>query len=177
MKTRKLNGFRVLGLAAVLALVLSACTINLGNSGESSNSPEAASNELLQEASGASEKQNYLNQLQGLSQRETDILSKYDSVSGENYTDDETLYYTLMELIPDVQQFIGDLEAITPTDPLLAEIQKTLVDGWNLQSKGFTLAAAALADQDLSKIAEANEALAQGRALLRTGSQKVSSLN
>ena len=98
-------------------------------------------------------------------------------MSGENYTDDETLYYTLMELIPDVQQFIGDLEAITPTDPLLAEIQKTLVDGWNLQSKGFTLAAAALADQDLSKIAEANEALAQGRALLRTGSQKVSSLN
>ena len=175
-----INGLRSIIAFAVsvfLAIALSGCTVNVGVPNES-DSGSSASNEANEETSASySGTQEYVSQMQALSGQELDILTRYDSVTGENFTDDLTMFNTLMDLLPDLQSFISAVEAIRPTDSKLATLHETYVEGWNLQSKGMTLAAAALQQQDISKLAEANDYLAQGRSLIASFAQEFASLN
>ncbi|WP_296630416.1 hypothetical protein [Rhodoluna sp.] len=173
MSRRSLIG-TVVGIA--ISVCLCSCTINVGGAGavDSSSSQSGASE--TNEGTDQALINEYLGNLAALGQEESAILNTYDSVSGENYTDDLTMYNTLISLLPRVQSFIAELEALTPSDETLSLIHNDLVTGWNLQSKGMTLAVAALKEQDVSKIAEGNEALAEGRALLRKAAQKTAEL-
>lgn len=160
----------------MVAALLSGCTINVGTTAGSNETNSASNLTVKESSSNEKEIEDYLDKLRALAAREANILEKYDSVTGENYTDDLTLYNTVVDLLPEVRGFISQLEEIMPTDESLAAIHKDYVDGWNLQFKGMTLSAAAVQEQDFSKVAEANDALAQGRALLRSFSQKIASL-
>jgi LysM repeat protein len=164
-------------VSVFIGVALSGCTVNVGVP----NGPDSgysASNEANDETSASySGTQEYVSQMQALSGQELDILTRYDSVTGQNFTDDLTMFNTLMDLLPDLQNFISTIEAIRPTDSKLAALHKTYVEGWNLQAKGMTLAAAALQQQDISKLAEANDYLAQGRSLLASFAQEFASLN
>lgn len=109
----------------------------------------------------------YSRALSQLQATEASLIERYDSVTGANYTDDVTLYEELLTLLPDVQAFITELEAVPTGTPEIAAMHEILIDAWNEQARGMTLSIAALEQQDFDKIAEANEALSQGRSLLR----------
>lgn len=176
MGTKKENCIGAIGISALLVVTLSGCTVNVGVPNGSSFAPSESVESSEEASTSSSAIKDYVRQIQALAGQESDILARYDSVTGENYTDDATMFNTLMELLPDIQSFIAKLEAVRPTDSKLAEIHKTCVEGWNLQSKGMTLAAAALQEQDLSKMAEANDFLSQGRSLLSSFAQEIADL-
>ena len=105
--------------------------------------------------------------LKGLAKPEAKLLSRYGAVTGSNYKDDETTYRALVALVPDVNEFIGRIEAITPKDAKLSKAVSLFAQGWNAQAEGMMLSIAAIETQDYAKAAQANKALAKGRALIR----------
>ncbi|MFM5905421.1 MAG: hypothetical protein ACKORF_04885 [Micrococcales bacterium] len=157
-------------LVSVLLAIVSAvtgCTVNNYATGAKSGAGSVSVEENTQKLPSKIEIASYREKVLALGFTESDLLDRYGSVTGENYVDDATTYEELVSLLPDVQAFIGELEAINPANQELHAIHQEFVDGWNFQAKGMTLVTAALEEQDTSKIAEGNDALAKGRALLR----------
>lgn len=111
-----------------------------------------------------SELKSYKNQLSNLIKAETEIVNGWSSVSGKNYTTDEAMYNKLVILLPKVNAFIGRIEAIQPNNSKIYNAHRLYVDGWNYQFQGFTMAMAALENQDYSQMTQANSYLAKGRA-------------
>lgn len=140
-----------------------------------SGAPESAAPEGGEQAAVVNSDQfdAYMELMSGLGDREATLLERYEAVSGENYTDDATMYSALIELLPDVQAFIADLEGASPPAGPIAAAHEVVVEGWNLQSEGMTLAASAIEKQDLSVMAQGNEKLADGRAKLRVAQSQM----
>jgi hypothetical protein len=91
-------------------------------------------------------------------------ISAYESVSGENYSDDQTMYDALLnDVIPTYTEFIKELESVSIEEEELKEIHEIYIEGANLQLQGFNKIVEALEAQDASIIDEANEILADGR--------------
>jgi hypothetical protein len=153
-------------IAILSACALTGCTVNVGSNGAANLNP-GTSSQAQDSGSTSAQISAYKSALKSLASRESDIIDRYDAVSGENYTDDQTMYLAVQGILPDLQLFIGDLEAITPEGAELQAIHENYVEGWNLQAKGMTLVVSALENQDSSQVAEANDALAQGRKLIR----------
>ena len=59
---------------------------------------------------------NYINtELPTVADLETEAMQKYESVTGDNYTDDFVLYETLSnEIIPTYRKFVEGLEELKP---------------------------------------------------------------
>lgn len=163
----KINTLR-LSLLATLTMLLAGCTIQvMAPEAPSPAATQSSTNEeVVVEESGPSALaiEQYRVDASTLYDTEIALIERYDSVSGANYTDDATMYAELIELVPDIQRFILELESITPSDPELAAMHAKWVKGWNDQAKGMTLTIQAIVDQDYELAAEANDALAQGRA-------------
>jgi len=111
-----------------------------------------------------SELKAYKAQLSKLVKAETEIINGWSSVSGTNYTTDEAMYNKLVTMLPKVNAFIGRVEAIQPNNSKLYKAHRLYVDGWNYQYQGFTMAMAALENQDYSQMTQANSYLSKGRA-------------
>jgi len=109
------------------------------------------------------EYQAYINSMQTLVKAENSILTKYGSVTGDNYTDDETMYDVLTDLAPEMNRFIARVEKIQPKNTTLRSIHKIYISGWNLQFEAVLLTLEALEDQSYAGMAKANKALSQGR--------------
>lgn len=110
-----------------------------------------------------SEYQSYVNSLRKLASAENSITRKWDSVTGNNYTDDETQYEVVYDLLPEVTRFIARIEKIQPKNSTLRSIHKIYIYSWNLQLEGMTLQLQALTEQNFAIAAQANKALSQGR--------------
>lgn len=149
-----------------IALLTSCSAGQTISDGFSQGQDSAGSEESTNGASGI-EQSDYKASMMQLADTETYLLDAYGAVTGDNYSDDLTLYNALVDLVPEVQSFIGEIEEINPTSPELRAVHELYLEAWNLQSKGMTLFIAALEAQDYEKVAEANEALADGRALMR----------
>jgi hypothetical protein len=111
-----------------------------------------------------SELKAYKAQLTKLIKAETEIVNGWSSVSGSNYTTDEAMYNKLVTLLPKVNAFIARVEAIQPNNSKIYNAHRLYVDGWNYQYQGFTMAMAALENQDYSQMTQANSYLSKGRA-------------
>ncbi len=159
----------------LLALSLTGCTVqvNLPESNSGGNS-ENTSQEAGDVSSDAFAE--YQAQIVPLAVEEESLIARYDSVSGDNYTDDLTMYTELVDMVPDVRSFITQIEAIMPSDPELARLHEIYVDAWNSQYAGFTMIIDALEKQDYGIMTEANELLAEGRSLMREYIDGVSEL-
>ena len=120
---------------------------------------------MAQAASKVSKKeyQAYMNSMQTLVKAENSILTKYGSVTGDNYTDDETMYDVLKDLAPEMSRFISRVEKIQPKNTTLRSIHKIYISGWNLQFEAVLLTLEALEDQSYAGMAKANKVLSQGR--------------
>lgn len=112
---------------------------------------------------------NYLNEeLPGIGEMEAEVINKYDSVTGDNYTDDETLYNALNEeIIPLYSDFIDELESIEIKDKDLRAIHEGYIEAVNQQSGAFNKMITALENQDAALIEEVNEILNQSRKAMR----------
>jgi len=160
------------------ALSLAGCTVQVNVPGNESAPTEEKTNTTEEVSSGASQDalDEYRSQIALLVEEEESILSRYASVSGENYADDLTMYTELVDMVPDVRDFIAKIEAIMPTDPEIARVHDIYVEAWNAQASGFTMTIDALEKQDIGIATEANQYLAEGRSLMRQYIQEVGSL-
>ena len=105
---------------------------------------------------------------------ETRLLNRYNAVTGANYKDDYTTGYALIDLLPDVNNFINRLESLSPQDAKLQAAVNLWVDGWNKQAEGISLCIDAIDKQDYSVMARANAKLSEGRKILRRANQALS---
>ncbi|SOC08714.1 hypothetical protein SAMN05880501_105127 [Ureibacillus xyleni] len=111
---------------------------------------------------------NYLDDIVVLAPEEERLIGLYDSVTGVNYVDDETMYYTLVdEVLPGYRQFVIDLEAIMPKNQEIRDLHETYIDAANIQYNAFAIMIAALEEQDSNKMTEANQGLDEARQLIR----------
>lgn len=102
--------------------------------------------------------------------KEAKALDLYESVRGENYTDDETMYYTIKnEVIPAYRDFIDELEPISGKlkTAEVREVHEKYIEAANTQFTGFMLILSALENQDFNEMAKANEKLDKAKKLLR----------
>ncbi|QFT90903.1 hypothetical protein FIU87_19845 [Bacillus sp. THAF10] len=111
----------------------------------------------------------YVNEdLQSVSEMELEAIDSYDSVSGDNYTDDWTMYETIDSItIPAYEEFIAKLEDIKPKTEELRAIHNLYIEGSNAQMQGFKMILVAIDLQSHDKIFEANEKLDEGRTKIR----------
>lgn len=156
-----------IGSMALLASMLTSCSAAQGFSDGFSAGVDGSISEGSEVGASASEIADYKDSMIRMADQEAYLLEQYAAVTGENFTDDLTLYNVLVDLVPEVVTFIGEMEEINPSAPNLKALHDVYLKAWNLQSKGMTLSIAALEAQDYEKIAEANEALSEGRALMR----------
>lgn len=105
-----------------------------------------------------------------LSVTEAKLIGRYEAVTGKNYRDDYTTGMALVDLLPDVNTFIGKLEALSPKDKKLKSAVDLWVKGWNKQAEGLSLIIGALDQQDYELLAKGNSALASARATLKKAS-------
>lgn len=114
---------------------------------------------------------NYINvELPKIAQKETDAVNLYESVTGDNYTDDNTLYNALKDqVVPQYRDFTTELESLSAnikTDEV-RKIHESYIEACNLQLSAFTTMIAAIENQDYKIISEANDKLAKARSLIR----------
>ncbi|CAG9620167.1 hypothetical protein [Sutcliffiella rhizosphaerae] len=111
----------------------------------------------------------YVNvELLEISSIEREAIDSYSSVSGENYTDDWTMYETMDTIsIPTYESFVVKLESIRPQTKELREIHEIYIEGSNAQLQGFKMIRVALKLQSHDKVFEANELLDKGRTKIR----------
>lgn len=110
----------------------------------------------------------YLDAVGQFAAQEEYVIGVYSSVTGENYVDDETMYYALLdEVIPGYRQFTTNLETIMPTHPQVRELHEKYIEAANLQYGAFTLMLSALEAGDAQTMQEANAMLDEARRLLR----------
>lgn len=120
----------------------------------------------------------YINDsLPSLAEQELEAIELYESVSGPNYIDDETMYYTIFdEVIPKYGDFIDDLEKIEVKTDELNEIHELYIEAANLQNSAFLTIITALEEQNSEKINEANGKLTDARKMIRDYQKKLSTL-
>ena len=105
----------------------------------------------------------YVNKyLPEVADKESKALDSYASVQGDNYTDDETMYYTIQnEVIPVYRKFIDELEPISEklkTTEVKA-LHEKYIEAANTQFNAFMLILSALENQDYNQMIEANQKL------------------
>lgn len=121
---------------------------------------------------------NYINtDMKPLAAKEQKVLDDYDSVTGNNYTDDETLYNKLIdEILPEYRDFISELEGINIETKELSDIHEKYIDAANTQQQGLIKITDALEKQNIGLAAEANQMLTEGRKGLRDYQKEIKNL-
>lgn len=118
---------------------------------------------------GSNEKQDallkYLNEdLKTAEEYEDIVVTTYDSITGDNYTDDYTLYSELKNtILPNSLKLIDSVESIECSFDELRNVHELYLNAINKQHQAFTIILSALENQDYSQVAEANELLSQAR--------------
>lgn len=103
-----------------------------------------------------------VNPISNLEEEAVDYLS---SVTGSNYVDDETFYYTMSEeVLPRYDQFVHRLEGIELESEELNEIHALFVEGARLQRESMLLSLQGVEQGDEAVVDEANRLLAEGKA-------------
>ena len=121
---------------------------------------------------------NYINEETApLFETESEIIGAYESVTGDNYTDDNALYDVLENtIIPMYSDFIDDIEQITPETEEVRALHEEYIEASNLQYNAMLKILSALENQDYALISEANEMLSEGRSMMRQYTNDLESL-
>jgi chromosome segregation ATPase len=112
---------------------------------------------------------NYINvEMPKVATLESEAVTAYGSISGENYQNDSIMYYTIAEtVVPKYEEFYTILKDIKPATAEVASLHKEYVQAAADQLEAFKLILDAIEKQDAQIITTANEDLAEGRALLK----------
>lgn len=111
----------------------------------------------------------YINDsLPALMDLDTIVSDGYASVSGDNYTDDKTMYDVIKDqVMPVSSELIGMAEAIVPKTEEVRTIHEEYISAINTQHSAFGLILSALEAQDYSIVSLANEKMSEARAFMR----------
>lgn len=112
---------------------------------------------------------NYINvEMPKVATLESEAITAYGSISGENYQNDSIMYFTITEtVVPKYEEFYGILKDIKPATAEVQSLHKEYVQAAADQLEAFKLILDAIEKQDVQIITKANEDLAEGRALLK----------
>jgi hypothetical protein len=167
---------KLLGLALITAVLLSGCgevqiSINKNqepqteenNSKEENNKglslvDDVKDSEKLTDADKQKAIIKFINEdIQRVAEYEVMAFESLASVSGVNYTDDETLYKELTSTtIPSYEKALGEAESIEGEIPELEEMTKRIVEATQIFYDSLLLEKKALEDQDEGLIEESN---------------------
>lgn len=99
---------------------------------------------------------------------ETEAIEAFNSVTGENYIDDNHFYNTLLEtVIPKYSKFLERLKGIEPATKEVSKIHKLYIQTANTQYEAFLLMKKAVENQDKELVINANKELEKARELIK----------
>ncbi len=121
---------------------------------------------------------NYINgDLVAIAEKEKVVTSEYGAVSGDNFTDDSTMYEAISNvIIPASNELIEVAEAIEIEDSGIRDVHEYYIESINTQHEAFTMILDAIDDQDAELMTSANDLLSEARALGQTFSDELSEL-
>ncbi|AXE33724.1 hypothetical protein [Chromobacterium phragmitis] len=117
----------------------------------------------------------YLNKdIKPLAGIEEEVIGEYNSVSGDNYQDDEVMHDKLVNVIrPKYASFLTALEKIKPATPEVRALHEQYIDAATEQSHAMDEIVTALEEQDSSKMNAANQKLDSARKKFREFNNKL----
>ncbi|MFC7371114.1 hypothetical protein ACFQPF_05445 [Fictibacillus iocasae] len=117
----------------------------------------------------AEEMVTYVNKtMKPLSEQEEEVKELYEGVTGNNYTDDQTLYTALTEeIIPKYNEFLKDVESIELETEEMQELHEKYIEAVQIQQNGMLSLVTALEEQSFEKVNEANGKLNEARKMMR----------
>lgn len=177
--------FLTLALAAILAISLTGCSEesrennyqndnnnyynnNYNNNQNNNNYNDNNNNNVVDFGGGTNGNTQdailqYINKdLVPIAELETTMLNSYSSVSGSNYTDDQTMYNTIVNTtLPLAKQLNEKALSLVNTidDPELLMVHKKYVEYSSKMVSSFALMVTALDTQDVTMVTNANEKL------------------
>lgn len=99
----------------------------------------------------------YLQQMAGISDQETAVISSFGSVSGTNYTDDAAMYAEISEhTLPLCQQLNEQVLAIVPSDPEISQVHGIYRDYVTSYLNALSTLSSAIDNGDSAQAVEAN---------------------
>jgi hypothetical protein len=108
----------------------------------------------------------YLAAAADIASEEEDLVARWASVSGANYSSDYVMYRELKTLIPDTQNFIDKLYGIETPTSTLETVNGYLISAWECYISSFTYYHDAIATQNASLISSGNKQQTLGRSWL-----------
>lgn len=111
---------------------------------------------------------NYVNvELPKVAQLESEAITAYRAVEGDNYTSDSLVYATLTEtVIPKYEAFSSVLESIKPATTDIMAMHEEYIKAAGEQMEAFKLITIAIKNQDATVITKANEDLKKAQGVL-----------
>jgi hypothetical protein len=92
----------------------------------------------------------------------------YDSVGGENYTDDQTMYITVKsQVLPRFSEVVEKAEEIQPATKEVSDLHEIYVESANLEHNAIIILLSALERSNVELTAKSNENFAKARRKMR----------
>lgn len=122
---------------------------------------------------------NYINvELLKIVDIEAIVTEGYDSVSGDNYTDDYTMYNMIeQEVLPASVELVDTAEGIEVSTKEVRDIHELYIEAVNIQHQAFGIILSAIEKQDYELISEANEKLSEARKKMRDYMDSIEALS
>lgn len=99
---------------------------------------------------------------------DSSVITKYESVSGNNYVSDDIVYDKIVnEILPVSRELIKQAEGIIPATQEVREVHELYLSSLSSTDTALTTIVAALANYDYNGMTLANEKLSQSRRLMR----------
>lgn len=116
------------------------------------------------------------NEIVPLDAEEKKILDAYDSVTGDNYTNDEDLMNVLEDITLEYKTLTEKIENIQAKTSEVKSLHELYIAASNNQYNAFLQIAAAIEQQDANLVTEANEKLDAARKSMRDFENKLAEL-
>ncbi|WP_243061113.1 hypothetical protein [Nocardioides sp. SR21] len=155
-----------LACAAVLVATIVGSVSSCGDASQKVADAVSNDDEKAQEALD-----DYRDEMTPLGEREEELLERYASVQGANYTTDRAMYRVVSTDLPEWVQLSDDFQQIEVEDDELADIHDVYIEATAARIRGFTLLLSGLENFDRRAIADANDAIGEGNQLVREWGQ------
>ena len=108
------------------------------------------------------------NQFPKFEKLESEVVDTYDSVTGDNYTNDVVLYRALSKtIIPKCRKLVDILQNVSTAfnNPEIIELHNIVIDAYDALFNGFVLSQIAIEKKDSEIAAKANDKFNPARQL------------
>lgn len=147
-------------MAMFLTFALCACDSDDSSSDDSSSDSSVS---ISVDTISVSDMDGYISDVvPTLATLETEMVTAYNAISGDSYTDDQTMYDGLVDyVIPANELLLATAEAVETSDSDVEAANEIYVKYVEANQSAFELMVTALEEADADKITEANEYLSE----------------